>query len=85
MQYPAHPHIGSKIFVAVYGKSVVAEPICTAHAWDLLLLLSLLLLLLLLAMTRVVLLVWPGPGHGEDWCHATTADWHNTEHHGGIL
>ena len=31
-----HLHIGSKIFVAVYGKSVVAEPICTAHAWDLL-------------------------------------------------
>ena len=29
-------HIGSKIFVAVYGESVVAEPICTAHARDLL-------------------------------------------------
>ena len=27
--------IGSKIFVAVYAKSVVAEPICTAHARDL--------------------------------------------------
>ena len=29
-------HIGSKLFVAVYGESEVAEPICTAHARDLL-------------------------------------------------
>ena len=29
-------HIGSKIFVAVYGESEVAEPICTAPARDLL-------------------------------------------------
>ena len=27
-------HIGSKIFVAIYAESVVAEPICTAHARD---------------------------------------------------
>ena len=29
-------HVGSNIFVAVYGESVVAEPIRTAHARDLL-------------------------------------------------
>ena len=28
-------HVGSKLFVAVYAESVVAEPICTAHAQDL--------------------------------------------------
>ena len=29
-------HVGSKLFVAVYAKSVVAEPIRTVHVRDLL-------------------------------------------------